>query len=322
MGDGIYIASKAKHGPRWQDLRREGVPIISTWIDESGEGETEDWGALWARSINEASDAAALVVYNEPGERMKGALTEIGAALAHDVQVFWVGPTVDPDGKEYTVVRHPLVTRCVSLQHALNRAESLANSRGAMSERPESGPMAFGEDWPGVFLRGDHAAPSAMYLSMLLDCLAEGKRPSSNLTLPLRTLVHTLSGCDTRGNLDGLQHLRPWAECVAPTGQLRNSSVGGAAPVVTVPGPEVSAPISPEQFAAYLISKGWEKYSEDQCHHWFERDGHSTAVPQRCDFRDYARRCSEEIRDLAGIEERSAHEVLRAIADMSVEDPW
>lgn len=27
----------------------------------------------------------------------------------------------------------------------------------ASGERPESGPMQFGNDWPGVFIRGDHA---------------------------------------------------------------------------------------------------------------------------------------------------------------------
>jgi hypothetical protein len=29
---GIYIASKAHHFRRWQELRASGVPIISTWM--------------------------------------------------------------------------------------------------------------------------------------------------------------------------------------------------------------------------------------------------------------------------------------------------
>ena len=126
---GIYIASKAKHGQRWRALRADGVPIISTWIDESGEGETADWGGLWMRSIREASGATAVVVYNEPEERMKGALVEIGAALSHNVPVFWSGPDRDPEDKEYTVVRHPLVTRCASLGQAVR----LANSASAIA---------------------------------------------------------------------------------------------------------------------------------------------------------------------------------------------
>jgi len=51
---GIYIASKSKHAPQWRALRDSGVPIISTWIDEAGEGETLDWTALWKRCIHEA----------------------------------------------------------------------------------------------------------------------------------------------------------------------------------------------------------------------------------------------------------------------------
>lgn len=125
-GRGIYIASKAHHGPRWQALRASGCPIVSTWIDESGIGDTSDWGALWARSILEASGAAAVVVFNESGERMKGALVEIGAALATGTPVFWAGLDCDPEGKEYTVVRHPFVTRCLSLQHAINLATAIA----------------------------------------------------------------------------------------------------------------------------------------------------------------------------------------------------
>jgi len=125
---GIYIASKAKHGPRWRALRANGVPIISTWIDESEAGATDDWGDLWSRSISEASGAAAFIVYNEPGEAMKGALSEIGAALLAGVPVLWVGPDADLSGSEYTVVRHPLVLHAASLDEAVDLARALAGA--------------------------------------------------------------------------------------------------------------------------------------------------------------------------------------------------
>jgi hypothetical protein len=121
---GIYIASKAKHGWRWRQLRDSGLPIVSSWIDESGDGQTTDWSDLWNRNVSEASAALALIVYNESGEQMKGALVEIGSALAFGVPVFWVGTYHDLDGKEYTVVRHRLVTRCLSLTHAINQAKA------------------------------------------------------------------------------------------------------------------------------------------------------------------------------------------------------
>lgn len=38
-----------------------------------------------------------------------------------------------------------------------------------MAERVETGPIQFGNDWPGTFIRGDHAAHYAMYLQQLLD---------------------------------------------------------------------------------------------------------------------------------------------------------
>lgn len=41
------------------------------------------------------------------------------------------------------------------------------------SGRPETGPMQFGDDWPGVFFRGDNALFAAMHLSMALHKLPE-----------------------------------------------------------------------------------------------------------------------------------------------------
>lgn len=89
---GIYIASKVKHAPRWRLLRDKiGYPIISTWIDEAGEGESTDLADLWDRCINEASRAEVLVFNAEPGELFKGAWVELGAALSHGVLVLAVG---------------------------------------------------------------------------------------------------------------------------------------------------------------------------------------------------------------------------------------
>lgn len=91
-GEGIYIASKVKHAQRWVDLRDVGhAPIVSTWIDEAGEGESGDLADLWRRCIAEASHASALVIYREADEILKGAWVELGAALACGVPVFAYG---------------------------------------------------------------------------------------------------------------------------------------------------------------------------------------------------------------------------------------
>jgi hypothetical protein len=89
---GVYIASKTKHADRWRFLRdKVGLPIISTWIDEAGAGESHDLSDLWDRCIREASTAQHLILYREPDEVLKGGWIELGAALASGVTVFAVG---------------------------------------------------------------------------------------------------------------------------------------------------------------------------------------------------------------------------------------
>ena len=42
---GIYVASRVSRAEMWRGYRDEGgVPIVSTWIDEAGDGETDDFG--------------------------------------------------------------------------------------------------------------------------------------------------------------------------------------------------------------------------------------------------------------------------------------
>lgn len=112
----IYTASRTRHAPRWKDLRASGVPIIATWIDEAGPGETADMSELWGRCINEAKSAGAVILYREDGETLKGALVEVGAALGAGVPVYVVGCI---DTSEYSWLNHPLVTLCRTVDSAL-----------------------------------------------------------------------------------------------------------------------------------------------------------------------------------------------------------
>lgn len=113
---GIYIASKAIYGPEWRALRAVGLPITSSWIDESEPGATQDWPDLWARCIQEASQAQALVVIARPGDVLKGAWVEVGAALAAGVAVFGAGT----DG--HSIRHHPLFTPCADEAAAFAQA--------------------------------------------------------------------------------------------------------------------------------------------------------------------------------------------------------
>lgn len=87
----IYIASKTRHAALWRDLRDAGAPIISTWIDEAGEGESSDLNDLWRRCIAESCSCDTLIVYRESHDVLKGAWVEIGAALASGKPVHAVG---------------------------------------------------------------------------------------------------------------------------------------------------------------------------------------------------------------------------------------
>lgn len=109
----IYIASKTKHAARWRELRSNGLPINSTWIDEAGEGESKDLADLWRRCISEASSASALLIYREPGEILKGAWIEMGVALAAGVPVYAVGI------EEYTIANAAGVTHFADIESAL-----------------------------------------------------------------------------------------------------------------------------------------------------------------------------------------------------------
>ena len=110
----IYTASKTQHADKWKALRARGFPIISTWIDEAGVGETQSFSDLWTRCILEAKSCDLLLCYREPGEVLKGAFIEVGAALASGKPVAVVG---DFDGMSF--LHHPLVSVYPSIDAAL-----------------------------------------------------------------------------------------------------------------------------------------------------------------------------------------------------------
>lgn len=132
----IYIASKSKHGGRWLAGRRGGVPFSASWIDEWEPGTTADWSTLWARCIAEAAACDALILYMEPGEALKGALVEVGAALAAGRPVFVVAPA-----GTFSFQEHPLVTTCRDLVDAIEMAgHVIAAGRAALAAQGGEAP--------------------------------------------------------------------------------------------------------------------------------------------------------------------------------------
>jgi len=66
--------------------------------------------------------------------------------------------------------------------------------------RAESGPMKFGDDWPGIFMRGDDAAFNGMNLARAIEAIEKGEKPDVLCIMILRGLAETLSSCDVRTN--------------------------------------------------------------------------------------------------------------------------
>ena len=126
----IYAASKVKHAPMWRELRAMGWPIISTWIDEAGEGESGDLSDLAHRCIAEASSADVLLLYCEPGEVQKGAMIEVGAALACGRRVISVG---ECDTTSKTFIHHARWLQSQTISDALPLAWACREDRSAVS---------------------------------------------------------------------------------------------------------------------------------------------------------------------------------------------
>ena len=115
---GIYIASKTRHADRWRFLRDMiGEPIISTWIDEAGEGESADLHDLWSRCLSEAANCRLLIAYRERDEIFKGGWVEIGAALSSNIPVYAVGL------EEFTIAKYR------GIQHFPDMKSAIAASR-------------------------------------------------------------------------------------------------------------------------------------------------------------------------------------------------
>ena len=85
-----------------------------------------------------------------------------------------------------------------------------------MSERPETGPMQFGEDWPGCFIRGDNACYLGRLLQELLDTVVPPLSPIEYSVMEveqLRSFIKMLQSADVRS---GAQVHKP-----APFGQCK-----------------------------------------------------------------------------------------------------
>lgn len=135
--NGIYTASKTRHASLWRALRDQGYPIISTWIDEAGEGESRSLSDLWVRCIRESSRCAVLLLYVEPGDVLKGAHAEAGVALSHGIPVHYVGPPDlfsmlnHPGVRQFDTTAAALAAACIIIETTSVGTQTLADKIGA-----------------------------------------------------------------------------------------------------------------------------------------------------------------------------------------------
>jgi hypothetical protein len=77
--------------------------------------------------------------------------------------------------------------------------------------------MQFGEDWPGIFIRGDNALALMLAIDGVL-LAKEGQPEDVFAKMQLKSFRDTLMGCDDRlvghdPNTE-VQMLKPWDECL------------------------------------------------------------------------------------------------------------
>jgi len=87
-----------------------------------------------------------------------------------------------------------------------------------MSNRPETGVMKFGNDWSGVFIRGDHAFNYANYLEEILKHVEY--EIDIHAFMVLHGLLKTLRSSNEHGHRDkktkkDVQKMKEFLECLS-----------------------------------------------------------------------------------------------------------
>ena len=166
----IYVASKSDLHGYWRTWRAtgqsDGFEVISTWIDEGDEGETADWSDLWVRCVTEAATADAVVALYRPGDVWKGALVEIGAALAAGKPVHLIG---EPN---HSWVAHPLVRQFETVDDAFAALPPPApepikvGDRVQFVDNPRAGTLVAVDEWE-AWVRWDVGARTQVAFARL-----------------------------------------------------------------------------------------------------------------------------------------------------------
>lgn len=114
----IYMASKMQHAETWRKLYNDPTihicsrwPFLEPFIDPTPANSRR----FWQDDMADILACDALLVYALPGEHLRGALVEAGAAIALGKLVLTVGDHVDYG----TWAHHPCVLTASTLSNAI-----------------------------------------------------------------------------------------------------------------------------------------------------------------------------------------------------------
>lgn len=114
----LYFSSKVRHAAKWRAYENdERFKLHCSWIYAGEKGDIQDWPDHWVTCVNESKEADATIFYHEDGEKVAGALIEVGAALGNDHPLYYVG-----DISLGSYLQHPHVRFCKNVDKAIEEA--------------------------------------------------------------------------------------------------------------------------------------------------------------------------------------------------------
>lgn len=124
----VYTASKLQVAAQWLELDSTWTHVYfhARWLKHQKIGtlDTPEFAKrFWQEDQEDVKNADALLVYGREGDKLRGALVEVGMALAYGVPVIVVGEHSDYGTWQY----HAGATRVKDLEAAGRHLEILGN---------------------------------------------------------------------------------------------------------------------------------------------------------------------------------------------------
>jgi hypothetical protein len=127
----VYTASKISTAPEWRDIHatHPHVHFHARWLKHNLKGTPDraDFASkFWLEDERDVHDCEALIVWAREGEHLRGALVEVGMAIAFGKPVIVVGTHADYS----TWQHHPQCQLARDLAHALELLVALDIANG------------------------------------------------------------------------------------------------------------------------------------------------------------------------------------------------